>query len=112
MVNIEFIQTIKLDTISKPSLENFLIDNDYDCFSDYEDGIFEITSEQYNDFYRGKNISMTFQREVNVLYMLKKNEYYCFIHKSRSGSLTILNGGTMKNWKFKMFSIIMIIWIP
>lgn len=82
--------------IEKPHLKTFLIDNDYDCFSDYEDGIFEITSEQYNDFYRGKNISMTFQREVNVLYMLKKNGYYCFIHKSRSGSLTILNGGTMK----------------
>lgn len=39
---------------------------------------------------------MTFQRKVNVLYMLKKNGYYCFIHKSRSGSLTILNGGAMK----------------
>ncbi len=79
-----------------PRLKAFLIDNDYDCFIDYEDGIFEITSEQYNDFYRGKNISMSFQREVNVLYMLKKNGYYCFIHKSRSGRLTILNGGAMK----------------
>ena len=82
--------------IENPHLKTFLIDNDYDCFSDYEDGIFEITSEQYNDFYRGKNISMTFQREANILYMLKKNGYYCFIHKSRSGSLTILNGGAMK----------------
>ena len=79
-----------------PHLKTFLIDSDYDCFSDYGDGIFEITSEQYNDFYRGKNISMTFQREVNVLYMLKRNGYYCFIHKSRGGSLTILNGGAMK----------------
>lgn len=82
--------------INNPHLKTILIDNDYDCFFDYEDGIFEITSEQYNDFYRGKNISMTFQREVNVLYMLKKNGYYCFIHKSRSGSLTMLNGGAMK----------------
>lgn len=77
-------------------LKIFLIDNDYDIFFDYEDGIFEITCEQYKDFYRGKNISMTFQREVNVLYMLKKNGYYCFIHKSRSGNFTILNGGAMK----------------
>ena len=72
-VSIEFIQTIKLDTIARTlHLKTFLLDNDYDCFSDYEDGIFEVTGEQYNDFYRGKNISMTFQREVNVLYMLKK----------------------------------------
>ena len=82
-------------------LKTFLIDNDYDCFSDYGNGIFEITSEQYNDFYRGKNISMTFQREVNVLYMLKKNGYYCFIHKSRGGSLTILNGGAMKKLEIR-----------
>ncbi len=84
-----------------PHLKNFLIDSDYDCFSDYEDGIYEITSEQYNDFYRGKNIYMTFQREANVLYMLKKNGYYCFIHKSKSGSLTILNGGAMKKLKIQ-----------
>ena len=82
--------------IEKTHLKSFLIDNEYDYFSDYDDGIFEITSEQYNDFYRGKNISMTFQRKVNVLYMLKKNGYYCFIHKSRGGSFTILNGGAMK----------------
>ena len=79
-----------------PHLKTFLIDNDYDYFADYPEGIFEITSEQYNDFYRGKNISMTFQREVNILYMLKRKGYYCFIHKSRGGSLTILNGGAMK----------------
>lgn len=77
-------------------LKTFLIDNDYDCFSTYDDGIFEITDEQYNDFCRGKNISMTFQRKVNILYMLKKNGYYCFIHKSKGSSLTILNGGAMK----------------
>lgn len=82
--------------IENPHLKTFLIDNEYDCFFDYEDGIYKITSEQYNDFYRGKNISMTFQREVNELYMLKKNGYYCFIHKSRGGSFTILNGGSMK----------------
>lgn len=77
-------------------LKKFLIDTDYDCFSNYEDGIFEITKEQYNKFYRGKNIQMTFQREVNILYMLKKNEYYCFIHKAKKGNLSILNGGAMK----------------
>lgn len=82
-------------------MKTFLVDNDYDCFSDYDDGIFEITSKQYNDFYRGKNISMTFQREINVLYMLKKNGYYCFIHKSKSGSLAILSGGAMKKLEMK-----------
>lgn len=80
-----------------PRLRALLIDTDYDCFDDYADGIFEITSEQYNDFYRGKNMSMSFQREVNRLYMLKKNGYYCFMHESRWGDLTILNGGAKKS---------------
>ncbi len=44
---------------------------------------------------------MNFNREVNVLHMLKKNGYYCFIHEAKSGSLTILNGGSLKSLKEK-----------
>ena len=79
-----------------PHLKNFLMDGEYDYFGDYEDGIYEITSQEYQDFYRGKNISMTFNRQVNKLYMLKKNGYYCYIHKSKTGSLSMLNGGALK----------------
>ena len=77
-------------------LKWFEMDNEYDYFSDYEDGIYQITADEYRSFYRGKNIRITFNREVNVLYMLKKNEYYCFIHQSKGGSLTMLNGGALK----------------
>lgn len=78
-------------------LKNFLIDRDYDCFADYEDGIHEITAQEYQDFAHGKNMNMTFNRKIHVLYMLKKNGYYCFIHKTKSGSLSILNGGKLKS---------------
>ena len=77
-------------------LKRFLMDGKYDYFADYRDGIYEITSQEYQDFSRGKNIQMTFNRKVNVLYMLKKNEYYCFIHKTNRGTLSILNGGALK----------------
>lgn len=79
-----------------PHLKSLLLDNDYDYFVDYDDGIYEITAQQYNDFYRGKNITMTFTREVKTLYMLKKAGYYCFIYENKSGSLSILNGGAPK----------------
>ena len=79
-----------------PHLKNFLMDGEYDYFGDYEDGIYEITSQEYQDFSRGKNISMTFNRQVNILYMLKKDGYYCFIHKTKTGSLSMLNGGALK----------------
>lgn len=77
-------------------LKNFLIDYGYDLFIDYEDGIYEITSQEYQDFMRGKNIRMTFNRTINILYMLKRKGYYCFILKSNSGTLAILNGGAPK----------------
>lgn len=80
-------------------LKAFLLDNDYDCFADYEDGIFEITKEQYINFYRGKNLSMTFQRGANILYLLKKHGYYCFMERYPNGSLMILNGALPKKLK-------------
>lgn len=80
-----------------PHLKYFYIENEYDYFSDYEDGIYEITQEQYREFYCGKNIQMTLNRKLNILYMLKKNGFYCFIHKSKRGVLQILNGGAIQN---------------
>ena len=79
-----------------PYLKYFYLEDDYDCFLEYGDGIYKITKEQYIDFYRGKNIQMQFTREIETLYMLKKNDYYCFIHESWRKQLTILNGGKMK----------------
>ncbi len=80
-----------------PHLKYFYLDDTYDIFSDYVDGMYSITKEQYIDFYRGKNIIMDFNRDINLLYMLKKNGYYCFIHKAINGNLTILNGGARKS---------------
>lgn len=86
---------------NNPHLKWFDMDNEYDYFSDYEDGIYRISADDYRQFYRGKNIDITFNREVNILYMLKKNGYYCFIHQSKGGSLTILNRGALKRLEMK-----------
>ena len=84
-----------------PHLKNFLINREYDYFLDYEDGIYEITPQAYQDFMRGCNISMDFSRKVHILYMLKKNGYYCFIQKNKQGLLSILHGGTLKRLEHK-----------
>lgn len=84
-----------------PKLKYFYIDDIYDWFSDYEDGIYTITREDYINFYRGKNLDLTFNRNINKLYMLKKNNYSCFIHENASGGLTILNGGSLKKLNAK-----------
>lgn len=77
-------------------MKYFYIKKVYDYFSNLEDGIYEITGDQYIQFYYGKNMHINFNREINILYMLKKNNYYCFIHESKGGSLAILNGGALK----------------
>ena len=82
-------------------MKSFLMNSDYDYFADYEDGIYEITKQEYQDFARGKNLSMEFNRDVAILYMLKKHNYYCFICKTKKapfltpGWLYILNGGQL-----------------
>lgn len=80
-----------------PRLKYFYIDDKYDLFVDYKDGIYQITRDEYIDFYRGKNLQLTYNRKINELYMLKKKNYYCIIHKNASGGLTILNGGGLKS---------------
>ena len=82
-------------------LKSFLVDGEYDYFENYEDGVYEIAPPEYRDFARGMNMYMTFNRKVNTLYMLKKNGYYCFIHKTKVGSLAILNGGALKKLEIK-----------
>lgn len=78
----------------------FDVDLEYDLFADYSDGIYNITSEDYMAFYRGKNILMTFNRSDSVI-MLKKNGYYCFILRSANGNYMILNGGSVKTLEKK-----------
>ncbi len=76
-------------------LKYFQIDLNYDFFSDYKDGIYTITREDYTAFHRGKNIRLTFNRKYDELYMLKKNGYYLFLLE-QNGSLYVLTGGHIK----------------
>lgn len=77
-------------------MKYFYINDSYDVFSDLKDGIYQIDKANYNDFYRGKNISMTLNRDVNEIIMIKKNSYYCFFHKGKNGKLSLFNGATYK----------------
>lgn len=70
-------------------------------FYNYTDGIYEITVDQYKKFYNSKRLYIKFNRNINILYMIKKHGYYCFIHKSKRGKLSMLNGGNLKGLKHK-----------
>ena len=51
----------------------FYVKKGYDWYSDYEDGIYKISKEDYIKFYRGKNITINYNRTGNI-YMLKKSK--------------------------------------
>ena len=74
-------------------LKKFYISKEYEYFADYKDGIYEISKDQYNDFYRAKNIGMDYNRD-GTIFMLKRNEYYCFFREGKT-RLSMLNGGAL-----------------
>lgn len=80
-------------------LKYFYIDNEYDIFTYYQDGIYEISKEQYTDFNQGKRIQMSFNRDDGTIYMIKKKEIYMFFlyckysKWSKNKYLYLMNGG-------------------
>ena len=78
---------------SRPHLKFFEVEKTYDIFYDYTDGIYSISADEYRLFYRGKNIQLTYNKDHNELFMLKKNGYYMFILRSAKNQLHLLNAG-------------------
>lgn len=81
---------------TKWKLNCFYIDGWYDPFKSMTDGIYEISSEMYDDFYRARGIMMS--NELNYpgkTYVLKRNGYYMFVQQSKS-NLCLLAGGLRK----------------
>ncbi len=76
-------------------------DDSYSPFESYADGIYEITKAEYIRFYNAKKMRMHFGMDYQTIYMLKKNDYYCFLARLKSGKLSILNGGSSKALKAK-----------
>ena len=76
-------------------LKSFLTSCCYDLFRDYPDGIHQITSQQYRDFYRGVRVGMTFNRNGDIN-LLKREGLCCFILVNQDGRPYMLNGGHVK----------------
>lgn len=74
--------------------------NYYDIFSNYGDGIYEITHKQYADFYCGIENHYCYSKGIkNQIYFLKKKSFYLFLSKSSSGEFMVLNRGNKRKIK-------------
>jgi hypothetical protein len=80
-------------------LKHLYVNKEFDCFSEFQDGIYEITNKQYLDFYRAKNIRMDYNRDGKI-YMIKRYDYYCFIWQGKTKNLSLLNGGALKKLNY------------
>ena len=78
------------------SFKQVAIDFNYDWFADYNDGIYQITKEDYENFYRGIGEGLTFNRQYEKLFMIKREETYMFFMQTPKGSMLILNGGSIR----------------
>ncbi len=81
-----------------------------DCFSGYDDGIYEITKDQYNIYnaylstkhnYIRYDIYFIFfysklKLKYSKIYMVKKNKYYMFFALNQKNKLLIFDGGLVK----------------
>lgn len=78
----------------KLKFKSFRIKGVYDPFDQWSDGTYRITAEQYQDFNRGRGISMgDFKREGEI-YAIKRNNTYMFFLKRKS--LCVLEGGCIR----------------
>lgn len=78
------------------SVKKIFLNFDYDWFSDYSDGIHEITKNDYETFYRGVNEPVTFNRDYEKLFMVKRENAYMFFMQTQTGRLSIMNGGAIR----------------
>lgn len=100
MARREYMPTTRSVTKAKGShSKKLFINSDYDWFADYDDGIYEISKDDYETFYRGINEMVTLNRQFNKLFMIKHSGTYMFLMQSPKGRLSVLNGGTFKNVK-------------
>ena len=81
----------------KLSLKKISLNFGYDWFADYSDGIYEISKEDYETFYRGINETLSFGWPYESLHMVKRDKNYMFFMKAPpKGNLMMLAGGQRK----------------
>ncbi len=82
-------------------LKSFNLAGIYDVFRHYQDGMYVIKREQYNEFNRGMKILSTCNRATGIIHMLKKQNNYCFFYEE-SGRLYLLKGGAIKKAEYPL----------
>lgn len=77
-------------------LKWFEINNEYEYFREYSNGIYRISKEQYANFYYGYGKRISFKKMLDI-YMLKVDECYCFLAiNPENEKMYLLEGGAIR----------------
>lgn len=79
-------------TPKKWYLNQFSLEQYYDPFETWTDGIYQITPQQYMDFNAGRGIQMEYFRQQGDIYALKQKGFYMFMLR-HGHQLYLLCGG-------------------
>ncbi len=78
------------------SLKTLSINMDYDWFSDFRDGIYSITKDDYQNFYHGIGEFVTLNREFENIYMVKREDVYLFLAQNKRKEYLVMDGGSIR----------------
>ena len=81
---------------SKIEFKHFYINEKTDWFDTFENGIYEISKDDYLSFYGGLSKPIDFYSQYEKIYLIKRNGAYLFLMKTPKGELRLLNGGAIR----------------
>lgn len=94
----------------KIQFKYFLLDTSYDYFQFNPNGIYRISVDEYKKFHLYKQIQLTYNREDNDIYMIKKNDVYMFVNyckirkDQKEKKYYLLKGGKLNSLDIKNIS--------
>lgn len=80
----------------KVEFKHFYLSRKSNWFDIYQDGIYEISIDDYENFYHGLSLRMDLSRPFKCIHLIKRDGAHMFIAENQSGQLRLLNGGRIR----------------
>ena len=80
----------------KVEFKHFYLSRKSNWFDIYQDGIYEVSIDDYENFYQGLSLRMDLSRSFKCIHLIKRDGAHMFIAENQRGQLRLLNGGRLR----------------
>lgn len=80
----------------KVEFKHFYLSRKSNWFDVYQDGIYEVSIDDYENFYQGLSLRMDLSRSFKCMHLIKRDGAHMFIAENQRGQLRLLNGGRIR----------------